>query len=120
MYYKKVCFITNWDRYYNKLRQELLQSGAGYLLQSGLIVIVKWVGLIKLPNNFIQKYGNYYRKSQYIFVTLAQMETHLYRQEQCGLRTGFLGLLIFGRLSAKRFLLMFVFRRLQFIRFYKF
>ena len=40
MYYKKGCFITKWDRN-DKLGQELLQSGAGNLLQSGLIVIAK-------------------------------------------------------------------------------
>ena len=39
IYYKNARFITKWDRYY-KLGQELLQSGAGYLLQSGSIVIV--------------------------------------------------------------------------------
>ena len=47
MYYKRVRFITKWDRYY-KLGQELLQSGAGNLSESGSIVIVKG--------------DNYYRK----------------------------------------------------------
>ena len=39
--------------------------------------------------NFIAKWGNCYRKGQYIFVTLGQMETHVYQQGQCGLRTEF-------------------------------
>ena len=54
MYYKKVCFITNWDRYYNKLRQELLQRGARYLLQSGLIVIVKWGKYLICPATLLK------------------------------------------------------------------
>ena len=41
MYYKKDRFITKLGRYY-KLGRELLQSGAGNLLQSGSIVIAKW------------------------------------------------------------------------------
>ena len=69
--------------------QELLQSGAGYLLQSGSVVIVKWgIDIIKW-GDFIAKWGNYCRKGQYIFVTLGQMETHIYRQGQCGLKTEF-------------------------------
>ena len=68
-----------------KVRQSLLQSG---------------IGIIKC-GNFIAKCGNYYRKSQYIFVILGQMEIHVYWQGQCGLRTEFWGLLIFGRLSTK-------------------
>ena len=43
MYYKKVRFITMWGRYY-KLWHELIQNGAGNLLQSGSIVIAKWAG----------------------------------------------------------------------------
>ena len=118
IYYRNACFITKWDRYY-KLGQELLQSGAGYLLQSGSIVIVKWgIDIIKW-GDFIAKWGSYCRKGQYIFVTLGQMETHIYRQGQCGLKTEFWGLLIFGRLLTKQFLLMFVFRRLKFVRFNK-
>ena len=72
---QKVLVITKWDRYY-KLGQSLLQSGVS------IISIIKW-------GNFIAKCGNYYRKCQYIFMTLGQMETHVYRQGQCGLRTEF-------------------------------
>ena len=41
------------------------------------------------------------------------MATHVYQQGPYGLRTEFRGLLLFGRLSTKQFLLMFVFRRLK-------
>ena len=52
-------------------------------------------------------------------VYLREMETHGDRQGQCGLRTELCGILIFGGLSRKQFLLMFVFRGLKFIRFNK-
>ena len=44
---------------YYKVDQSLLQTGVG---------IIRW-------GNFITKWGYYYRKSQYIFVTPGQMET---------------------------------------------
>ena len=106
-----------WDRYY-RLGQELWQSGQVIFYKVGQLLLQSGIGIIKW-GNFIAKWDNYYRKGQYIFVTLEQMETHVYRQRQCGLRTEFWGLLIFGRLSTKQFLLMFVFRRLKFIRFKK-
>ena len=53
-----------------------MENVVSKLLQRGSIVIAKW--------------DNYYRKGQHIFVTLGQMETHVYRQGQWGLRTGFL------------------------------
>ena len=40
IYYRKVRFITKWDRYY-KLGQELSQSAAGSSLQSGSIITAK-------------------------------------------------------------------------------
>ena len=86
--------------FYYKVGQSLLQSGVGF---------IKW-------SNFAANWGNYYRKGQYTFVTLGQIETYVYRQGQYGLRTEFLRLLIFGRLSAKQFTLKFVFKRLKFIR----
>ena len=52
---------------YYKVGQSLLQSGVG---------IIKW--------------GNYYRKGQYIFVTLGQTEFHVYRQGQCVRRLKFI------------------------------
>ena len=85
MYYKKACFITTWDRYY-KLWHELIQNGAGNLLQRGQSLLQSGVGIIKW-GNFIAKWGNYYRKGQHIFVTLGQIEIHIYQQGQCGLRT---------------------------------
>ena len=102
MYYKKVRFTAKWDRYY-KLGQDLSKRGAGCLLQSGSIVLQSGIGIIKW-GNFIAKWG-YYRKGQYVLVTLGQMETYVYRQDQCGLRTEFWGLL---RLSTKQFFSMFV------------
>ena len=54
--------ITNWDRRYYKVGQ--LQSVVG---------IIKW-------DNFIAKWDNYNRKGQYIFVTLGEIETHVYWQ----------------------------------------
>ena len=86
--------------FYYKVGQSLLQSGVGF---------IKW-------SNFVANWGNYYRKGQYTFVALGQMETYVYRQGQYGLRTEFLRLLIFGGLSAKQFTLKFVFKRLKFIR----
>ena len=86
--------------FYYKVGQSLLQSGVGF---------IKW-------SNFVANWGNYYRKGQYTFVTLGQIETYVYRQGQYSLRTEFLRLLIFGRLSAKQFTLKFVFKRLKFIR----
>ena len=103
--------ITNWGKSYYKVGQIIYYKVGQSLLQSG-VGIIKWC-------NFIAKWGNYYRKGQYIFLTLGQMETHVYRQGQCGLRAGLRGLLIFERLSAKQFILMFVFGRLKFIRFTK-
>ena len=52
-----------------------MENVVSKLLQRGSIVIAKW--------------DNYYRKGQYIFVALGQMETHVYQQGQCGLRTEF-------------------------------
>ena len=46
MYYKKVRFATKWDRYY-KLGQELLQSGAGNLLQREQSLLQIGVGITK-------------------------------------------------------------------------
>ena len=99
--------ITNWGENYYKVGQIVYYKVGQSLLQSG-VGIIKW-------DNFVAKWCNYYRKYQYIFVT-GQMETYVYRQIQCGLRTEFWVLLIFGRLSTKQFLLMLVFRRLKFIR----
>ena len=64
--------ITNWGKSYYKVGQVIYYKVGQSLLQSG-VGIIKW--------------GNYYRKGQYIFVTLGQIENHVYGQGQCGLRT---------------------------------
>ena len=74
--------ITYWGKTYYKIGQSLWQSEVG---------LIKWV-------NFIAKLDNCYRKGQYIFVTLGQMKTNVYRQSQCGLRKELWGLLIFIKL----------------------
>ena len=104
--HRRACITKSpWDRYF-KLGQELWQSGQVIFCKVGQLLLQSGIGIIKW-GNFIAKWDNYYRKGQYIFVTLEQMETHVYRQRECGLRTEFWGLLIFGRLSTKQFLLMF-------------
>ena len=64
--------ITNRGKSYYKVGQVIYYKVGQSLLQSG-VGIIKW--------------GNYYRKGQYIFVTLGQIENHVYGQGQCGLRT---------------------------------
>ena len=54
--------------FYYKVGQSLLQSGVGF---------IKW-------SNFVANWSNYYRKGQYTFVTLGQIETYVYRQGQYG------------------------------------
>ena len=76
MYYRKGRFTTKWTRYY-KLGQELSQSAAGYHYKVGQSLLQSAVGIIKY-DNFIAKWNNCYRKGQYIFVTLGQIETYVY------------------------------------------
>ena len=87
MYYKKDRFIAKWDIYY-KLGQKVLQSWAGNSIQLGESLLQSVVGIIKW-GNFIAKWDNYNRKGQYIFVTLGEIETHVYWQCKCTLRMAF-------------------------------
>ena len=76
IYYKKSRFTTKWTRYY-KLGQELSQSAAGYHYKVGQSLQQSAVGIIN-QDNFIAKWNNCYRKGQYLFVTLGQIETYVY------------------------------------------
>ena len=87
MYYKKGRFIAKWDRYY-KLGQEVLQSWAVIHYNVSQSLLQSVVGIIKW-GNFIAKWDNYNRKGQYIFVTLGEIETHVYWQCKCTLRMEF-------------------------------
>ena len=62
--------ITNLNKSYYKVGNVIHYKVGQLLLQSG-------VGINKL-GNFITKWGNYYRKGQYIFVTLGLVEIHVY------------------------------------------
>ena len=59
-----------WGKGYYKVEQVVYYKVGQSLLQSG-VGIIRW-------GNFITKWGYWYRKGQYIFVTLGQMETHVY------------------------------------------
>ena len=73
--------ITNWGESYYKMGQLIYSIVGQSLLKTG-VGIIKW-------DSFIAKWGNYYRKGKYIFMTLGQMENHNYRQGQCSSRTEF-------------------------------
>ena len=62
---------------YYKVRQISVESG---------VDIIKWGNFITKSGRYC-KVGNYYRKALYILVILRQMETHVYEQSKCGLRT---------------------------------
>ena len=62
--------------------EQVIYFNVGQSLLQRAVGIIQW-------DNFIPKYGNCYRKGQFIFVTLKQMETHAFRQGQCDLRTEF-------------------------------
>ena len=76
IYCRKSRFTTKWTSYTNcgksfpKVQQEINYKVGQLLLQNV-------VGTIKL-DNFIAKWDNYYRKGQYIFETLRQVETYVY------------------------------------------
>ena len=55
--------ITNWGKGYYKVGLVIQYKVCQSLLQS-MVGIMKW--------------SNYYRKDQYIFVTLGEIETHVY------------------------------------------
>ena len=55
--------ITNWGKGYYKVGLVIQYKVCQSLLQS-MVGIMKW--------------SNYYRKDQYIFVTLEEIETHVY------------------------------------------
>ena len=74
-------YITNWDSRYYKVGQVIHYNVGQSLLQS-MVSIIKW-------GNFIAKWDNYNRKGQYIFVTLEEIETHVYWQCKCTLRMAF-------------------------------
>ena len=61
--------ITNWGKGYYKVGQVIQYSAS--------IIIAKY-GRYYEYGNFIVKWGNYYRKDQYTFVTLGEIETHVY------------------------------------------
>ena len=87
MYYRKGRFTTKLTRYcklgksFHKVQQVIHYKVGQSLLQNV-------IGIIKL-NKFIAKWDNYYRKSQYIFVTPGQIETYVYYQSKRTLRTEF-------------------------------
>ena len=73
--------IRNWGKSFHKV-QQVTHYKVGQSLLKSVVGIIKY-------GNLVAKWDNYYRKGQYIFLTLRQIGNYNYWQGKCTLRTEF-------------------------------